>query len=52
VSLVVSLLPPPAAETDRGLYAAVYHVPLILAGVISLVVAYRYWGWLFRERIQ
>jgi hypothetical protein len=25
---------------------------LTLAGLISLGVAYRYWGWLLRERIK
>lgn len=33
-------------------YILVYHAPLVLAGLISLAVAYRYWGWLFLERTK
>jgi len=52
LSIGVALLPQPAAESDRLLYRLVYYLPLLLAGLISLAVAYRYWGWLFRERIK
>ncbi|HJW84717.1 MAG TPA: hypothetical protein VJ754_10475 [Anaerolineae bacterium] len=52
LSIGVALLPQPAAESDRLLHGLAYTLPLLLAGLISLVVAYRYWGWLFRERIK
>lgn len=38
--------------SDASIYLLVYYVPLALAGVISLVVALRYWGWLLRERMK
>jgi hypothetical protein len=37
---------------DLLIYLFVYYLPLVLAGVISLIVALRYWGWLFRERMK
>lgn len=52
LSIGVALLPQPAAENDRLLYGLAYTLPLLLAGLISLVVAYRYWGWVLRERIK
>jgi hypothetical protein len=39
-------------QDDLSLFLAAYYLPLIVAGVISLVVTYRYWGWLFRERMK
>lgn len=52
MAIVSALLRPTSAVPDTSVYLAIYYVPLVLAGVISLVVAYRYWGWLFRERIK
>ncbi len=52
VAIGVAVLREPAADGDRSIYIVVYYLPLIAAGVISLAVAYRYWGWLFRERIK
>jgi len=52
IAIVVTVLPPPAAESERSTYFLAYYATLIPAGVISLVVAYRYWGWLFRERTK
>jgi hypothetical protein len=31
-------------------YLFAYYLPMAVAGTISLFVAWRYWGWLFRER--
>ena len=30
---------------------AVYHAPFVMAVAISAVVAWRYWSWLFKERL-
>jgi chromate transport protein ChrA len=51
-ALVSTLLRQSDADADLSVYVFVYYLPLILSGLISLVVAYRYWGWLFRERIK
>ncbi|MBN1887966.1 MAG: hypothetical protein JW850_08235 [Thermoflexales bacterium] len=32
-----------------GLYLLAYHLPLALAVTLGAVIAWRYWGWLFRE---
>lgn len=53
LSVIVALLPQPVSESEGNLYLLVaYYLPLTLAGLISLGVAYRYWGWLLRERIK
>lgn len=52
LSLVIAVLPESTSANDHTAFVTAYYLPLILAGVISLVVAYRYWGWLFRERIK
>lgn len=52
IAIVSTLLRQPNAQSDLSIYVFVYYLPLILSGVISLIVAYRYWGWLFRERIK
>lgn len=51
-ALVVAVLPRPATASEREAYFLAYYTPLILAGFISLTIAYRYWGWLFRERAK
>ncbi len=52
IAMVSTLLRQLDVRSDLSLYILVYYLPLILSGVVSLVVAYRYWGWLFRERIK
>lgn len=52
IAMAAALLRHPGASGDGSIYIFTYYLPLILAGVISLVVAYRYWGWLFRERTR
>jgi hypothetical protein len=52
LAMVTALLRQPGAPGDGSIYIFAYYLPLIVAGVISLVVAYRYWGWLFRERTR
>lgn len=50
--LISSLAPqslPPALNTD-DFYLFTYYGPLTLAATISLMIAWRYWGWLFKER--
>ena len=32
-------------------YLVVYHAPLVIAMVISVGVAWRYWSWLFKEKL-
>jgi len=49
---VAVLWPPLAAATPSDLSVYLFYLPLLLSGVISLVVAYRYWGWLLRERVK
>jgi hypothetical protein len=29
-----------------------YHIPFAGAMVISVVIAWRYWSWLFKEKLQ
>ena len=48
LAIGVALLRPPGGPSDA--YRIAYYAPLTLAALISLVVALRYWGWLFRER--
>ncbi len=31
-------------------YLLTYFLPMLLAATLSLIMAVRYWGWLFRER--
>lgn len=31
---------------------AVYHAPFVIAIVISVGVAWRYWSWLFKEKLE
>lgn len=40
------------STSDVSIYLVVYYLPLVLAGVISLIIAWRYWGWLIRERTK
>ena len=48
VAMLATVLQPDGA--DDGLFIAVYTLSLLASGLIGLAVAYRYWGWLFRER--
>ncbi len=49
---LVAVMPRPAAAGELSIYFLAHYMPLILAGAISLAIAYRYWGWLFRERLK
>jgi hypothetical protein len=42
----------PASLTNpwSGVYVLLYHLPLIAGTTISVIVAWRNWGWLLRER--
>jgi len=40
----------PAAWRDETLYLVIFNVALAVAVTLSLGVAWRYWGWLFKER--
>lgn len=40
----------PAAWRDETLYLAIFNVALAVAVTLSMGVAWRYWGWLFKER--
>lgn len=42
----------PAALTSpwSWVYVLLYHLPLIAGATISVIVAWRNWGWLLRER--
>jgi hypothetical protein len=51
-AMIVAVLPRPAAEVDRTAYFLAHDLLLIAGGLISLVVAYRYWSWLLRERVK
>ncbi|HEY4691024.1 MAG TPA: hypothetical protein VIK33_17065 [Anaerolineae bacterium] len=48
LAIGIALLRQPGPEGDN--YLLVYYALLTLAGLISLFIALRYWGWLFRER--
>ena len=48
----VAILRQPIMPSDLSVYLFLFYLPLLLSGIISLVVAFRYWGWLFRERIK
>jgi hypothetical protein len=38
----------PLQEPSSWFYLAFYHLPLVIAATISLLLAWRNWGWLFR----
>lgn len=40
----------PSALKADSFYLFAYYLPMAVAATISLIVAWRYWGWLFRER--
>lgn len=40
----------PSLLTDDRFYLLTYYLPLALAVAIALGVAWRYWGWLFKEQ--
>jgi len=42
----------PATWHDETPYAVIFAVALVIAVTLSLGVAWRYWGWLFKERGQ
>lgn len=51
---VSTLLAPPEGPTflnDDRFYLLAYHLPLALGLTVSLVVTWRYWSWLLRERV-
>lgn len=52
IRLVSALAPAgvPAPFNADAFYLFTYYLPLALAGTLSLIVAWRYWGWLFKER--
>jgi len=51
IAIGAAVLRQPMMPSDLSIYLFLFYLPLLLSGIISLVVAYRYWGWLFRERI-
>jgi hypothetical protein len=44
--------PSPFTEARSWFYLAFYHLPLAIAMTISLLLAWRNWGWLVRARDQ
>jgi uncharacterized membrane protein len=50
IAIGAAVLRQPMMPSDPSIYLFLFYLPLLLSGIISLVVAYRYWGWLFRER--
>ena len=42
--------PVPLGQPRSWFYLCFYHVPLALSVTISLLVAWRNWGWLLREK--
>jgi len=51
---VSALLAPPEGPTflnDDRFFLLAYHLPLFLGLTVSLVVTWRYWSWLLRERV-
>lgn len=36
--------------TQDGLQLAAFHIPLTAAMLLSIVTAWRYWGWLLRQK--
>ncbi len=51
VSALPTPLEGPAFLNDDRFYLLAYHLPLALGLTVSLVVTWRYWGWLLRERV-
>jgi len=41
---------PPFLESSSWFYLVFYHLPLVTAMTMSLILAWRNWGWLFRTR--
>jgi uncharacterized membrane protein HdeD (DUF308 family) len=52
IAIGTAVLRQPMMSSDLSVFLFLYYLPLLLSGIISLVVAYRYWGWLFRERMR
>jgi len=52
VAAVASVLRQSGLGLEGRLYVFSYHLPLVAAGLISLIIASRYWGWLFLERLK
>jgi hypothetical protein len=50
----VALSPEPSASLPIMLFITlvVYHLPFVIAMAISAVVAWRYWSWLFKEKLR
>jgi hypothetical protein len=40
----------PVAWRDETLYLVIFNTTMAVAVTLSLVLAWRYWGWLFKER--
>ena len=53
VSILSRIVLSSFASTRFPLLAlAVYDVPFVIAMVVSIVVAWRYWSWLFKEKLS
>jgi hypothetical protein len=42
----------PWIMTSEAFSLGGYYAPMAVAATIGLILAMRYWGWLFRERVQ
>jgi len=42
----------PELLANRAFYFWAYDLPLALAATLGVILALRYWGWLFRERLK
>jgi len=51
VSVLLASAEGAAFLQDDWFYLLAYHVPLALGLTVSLVVIWRYWSWLLRERV-
>ena len=51
VSALVASAEGPSFLKDDLFYLLSYHLPLALGLTINLVVTWRYWSWLLRERV-
>lgn len=52
---LTSLISPdvlPSALNSEAFYVAVYDLPMAAAATLGLLIALRYWGWLFREQMK
>lgn len=48
----IALSPASGSEQASPIVLVIYHLPLLIGIAISVLIAWRYWSWLFKEKLQ